>query len=87
MNIKLLTPAEVAALKGVTRASVYAAIKEERLPATRLLGRVAVRDKDAAAWTPAPGRKPGTPHSPVTRERLSAAAKRQWAQRKQQEAA
>lgn len=92
MHEELLTAEEAAQLKGVTRAAVYLAIKEGRLPHTRVLGRLGVRQADVLAWTPIryggrPGRKtgrtPGTPLSKETRERIAEAQKRRWAKRKE----
>jgi excisionase family DNA binding protein len=91
MKQKLLTPAEAAELKGVSRAAVYAAIAQDRLPHTRVLGRLAVREADVLSWTPVqyagrPGRKGGRPTGvPVSEEaraRMSEAQKRRWARRK-----
>lgn len=85
MKLKLLTAAEVANLKGVTRAAVYAAIAGGRLPHRQVLGRIAVRETDALAWKPTPhvGRRKGAQLSEDAKARISQAQKRRWAQRKQ----
>ncbi len=49
---QFITPLEASVLKGVTRSAIYAAIKEGRLAHTRVLGRVALKKSDVAAWTP-----------------------------------
>ena len=88
----LLTPDEAARLKGVTRAAIYAAVADGRLPHTKILSRIALHRADVLAWTPVqyrgrPGRKggrpPGSSTSEETRSRLSQAMKQSWAQRKQ----
>lgn len=85
MKAKLLTPAEAAQLKNVSRAAIYAAIAEGRLPHQRVLGHLAVQEKDVLAWTPAPnsGRRKGTPMSQEAKTRISIGQKRRWRQRKQ----
>jgi len=89
---KLITPDEAAQLKSVTRAAIYAAIAEGRLPATRILGRLALKRKDVVAWVPRsyagrPGRKSGPPVgirlSEEAKQRISEGQKRRWQQRKQ----
>ena len=84
MKAKLLTPAEAAQLKHVSRAAIYAAIAEGRLPHQRVLGRLAVREKDVLAWTPAPnsGRRKGTAMSQEAKARISQSQKRRWERRK-----
>ena len=91
MTDKLLTVDEAARLKGVTVAAIYAAVKELRLPHTRVLGRIGLKHADVLQWTPRgyrgrPGAKSGRPKGiPVTNEvktRISIAQKRRWAERK-----
>lgn len=84
MTQKLLTAAEAAQLKGVSRAAIYSAIAEGRLPHQRVLGRLAVREADVLAWMPQPysGRRKGTPMSPEAKARISEGQKRRWAKRK-----
>ncbi len=83
---KLLTAAEAAKLKGVSRAAIYAAIAPGRLPHERILGRLALREADVLAWTPMPhaGRRKGTPMSQEAKARISAGQKRRWQRRKQE---
>lgn len=82
----ILTVAEVAQLKGVTRAAVYAAIAQERLPHLRLLGRKGIREDDARAWQPTrwAGRPQGIPMSAHAKRRISESQKRRWQQRRWQ---
>jgi excisionase family DNA binding protein len=92
MAPKLITVAEAARLKGVTRTAVYTAIKEGRLSHTRILGHIGLREADVSAWKPREyagrpgtksGRPSGTPVSAETRDRISESQKRRWMQRKQ----
>ncbi len=82
---KLLTPAEAAQIKGVSRSAIYAAIADGRLPHSRVLGRLGLRESDVKAWVPRQdvGRPPGTRQECGVRARISASQKRSWARRKQ----
>ncbi len=84
MKPNLLTVPEVAALKGVTRAAVYAAISEGRLPHQKVLGRLALREADILAWTPIyhAGRRKGTKLSPESKAKISAKQKEAWVARR-----
>ena len=91
MKTEYITPAEAARLKDVSRAAIYLAIKEGRLNAEKVLGRVALKKAEVQAWTPMryagrPGvtaRRPkGIPMSEETRARISASQKARWARRK-----
>ncbi len=84
MKAKLLTVTQAANLKGVTRSAVYAAIKDGRLAHRLVLGHFAVREADVLAWTPAPymGRRKGTKLSDESKDRISQAQKKRWAQRR-----
>ncbi|HEY0076117.1 MAG TPA: helix-turn-helix domain-containing protein [Abditibacteriaceae bacterium] len=91
MSDELITPAEAAQLKGVSTAAIYGAIKEGRLPHTRVLRRIGLCRADVLAWEPrsyagrpgAKGGKPkGTPTSKETKRRISEAQKRRWARQK-----
>ena len=84
MKPKLLTAVQAAHLKGVSREAIYCAIRDGRLPHRKVLGKIAVREIDVLAWTPAPyaGRRKGSRLSEETRAKISAAQKRHWEQRK-----
>lgn len=56
MNSEWMSGPEVAAMKGVSREAVAKAIRNERLPATRIGNRYAVKRSDAEAWQPVMGR-------------------------------
>ena len=86
MESKLLTVAEAAAMKSVTRSAVYRAIAEGRLPHQRVLGHVAIRKRDVESWLPVhhAGRPKGRPMSDEAKLRISQSQKHRWAQRKQQ---
>lgn len=81
---KWLTPAQAALLKKVSRATIYTAISESRLPSTRVLGRLALLERDVKEWTPKKnaGRPKGIVVSPETRKRMSEAHKKRWANRR-----
>lgn len=81
MKSKLLTVVEAAQLKGVQRATLYAAIAQGRLKHRRVLGKLALREADVLAWTPRPhaGRKKGKPMSEEAKARISASQKKRWA--------
>lgn len=84
MKPKLLTVSEAAELKGVTRAAIYTAISEGRLRHQKVLGRLAVREADILAWTPAyhVGRRKGVKLSAEAKAKISEKQKRIWAERK-----
>ena len=84
MKTKLLTAAEAAKLKGVSHAAIYAAIAQGRLPHQRILGHLALRERNVLTWTPKPhsGRRKGTPMSAESKARISAGQKRRWVERK-----
>lgn len=91
MASKLLTPAQAAQLKGVSRAAVYAAIADGRLPHIIELGRLGVREADVKRWAPREyagrpgvkgGRPKGIPVNEETKARISASQKKRWARRK-----
>ena len=77
---KLLTPVEVAAMKGLSRTVVYRAMNSGKLPYIEILGRRAIKESEAKKWKP-PGRITGRPKGiPVTDEtkaKISAAQKNQ----------
>lgn len=78
---KLLTPVEVAAMKGLSRTVVYRAMNSGKLPYIEILGRRAIKESEAKKWKP-PGRITGRPKGiPVTDEtkaKISAAQKKRW---------
>jgi excisionase family DNA binding protein len=61
MQQDYLTPEEAAERKGVSRQSVYTAIRRGKLPSVRMLGRLAVRreDVDAMEFAPPNGQRRG----------------------------
>lgn len=84
---ELLTPAEAAQFKGVSRTAVYSAIAENRLGHVRMLGRLAVRRSDLVAWKPVryAGRPKGFTVSAEIRAKMSQSSKRLWGKRKQEQ--
>ena len=86
MEPKLLTVSEAAQIKGVSRSAIYLAIAENRLPHRKMLGRLALREDQVLAWTPAPrrGRRKGTRLSVEAKARISQANKQHWTKRKEQ---
>jgi predicted DNA-binding transcriptional regulator AlpA len=87
MTQDLLTVNQTAALKGVTRGAIYAALKRGALPHQVVLGHIAVRRQDAEAWTAVghkAGRPKGKPMSDEAKQRMSQSQKRRWQQRKSQ---
>lgn len=92
MSAKLLTVAEAAKLKGVSRSAIYNAITDGRLPHVRVLGHLGVKELDVRVWEPVkyagrPGKKGGRPKgipvSAETKEQISQSLKSGWARRKQ----
>ena len=90
MSAKLLTAAEAAKFKGVSRSAVYAAIADGRLPHVVILGHMAVKESDVQTWEPVkyagrPGKKGGRPKgipvSAETKEQISQSQKRRWSER------
>lgn len=81
-----LTAAEAAQLKGVTRSAVYKAMKQNKLQAERVLGRLALRRAVVEAWKPKErtGRRKGTRMSVEARERISESQRRRWAALKEE---
>ena len=86
---KLLTPVEVARMKGLSRTVVYRAMSEGKLPFIHILGRRAIVESDAQQWQPPgkiTGRPKGIPVSEETKARISAGQKKRWQQRQQTDA-
>lgn len=84
METALLSVQEAAKLKAVTRAAIYIAIKEGRLPRRKVLGRLALTKREVLAWTPSPsrGRVRGGRLSEKTKAKIAAGQRRSWARRK-----
>lgn len=84
MKHDLLSVSQAAALKGVTRSAVYAAIERGALPHEMILGHIAVHEADVQAWVPVghkAGRPRGKPMSEEAKQRISQGQKRRWQQR------
>lgn len=82
----LLTIADAARRKGVSRSAVYKAIAQGQLAAQKVLGKMAARGADVEAWHPRErkGRRKGTPMSDAAKRRISEAQKRRWAKKRQE---
>lgn len=85
MEEVLITPREAAALKGVSRGTVYKAIAEGKLPHSLQLGHIALKKSDVLAWKP--GTRGGAyntrPMSEAAKEKLSRSQKVRWSERKE----
>jgi len=84
MNTKLLTVAEAAKHKGVSRSAIYKAIEQGRLPSQRVLGRLALREDEVERWQPhvVTGWPKGRRVSDEAKAKISVSQKRRWADRK-----
>lgn len=84
----LITIAEAARCKNVSRSAVYKAIAQGRLPAQSVLGHWALQTKDVEAWRPKErrGRRRGTPMSEEAKVRIAEGQKKRWAKRKEKSA-
>lgn len=80
MHNHLMTVAEVAQRKSVSRSAVYRAISQGQLSSRLVLGHVAVRRVDVEAWKPKErkGRRKGTPMSAEGKAKISAGQKKRW---------
>lgn len=76
-----ITLAEAAQFKGVTRKTVYDAIKAGRLASFYMLGKPVVSKADVVAWKIV-GRRSGGPLSKTHKANISKALKRSWAKRR-----
>lgn len=85
MHEELLTVAQAAQREGMSRATLYTAISQGRLPAQRVLGKLGLRLEDVQAWRARErkGRRKGTPMSEEGKARISAGQKQRWAQRQE----
>ena len=79
----ILTPAQAAKLKKVSRTAIYNALADGRLRGVRVLGRIGIAREVLKAWQPQArvGRPQGKPMSAESKEKLSEAQKRRWAAR------
>lgn len=82
----LITAAEAAQIKNVSRSAIYKAISQGRLNARHVLGRMALNRNEIVAWIPleSKGRRKGTPMSEETKKRISESQKQRWAQQKRE---
>ncbi len=91
MKLGLITVSEAAARKGVSRSAIYKAIDSGRLKGHRVLGKVALREKEVEAWhtSASAGRPKGNRLSQATKARISESQRNRWVERKRklQEAA
>ena len=87
MQDEYLTVNQVAVAKGVSRNAVYKAVRDGRLAATTLVGRVAIRRTDADTWTPGErtGRRKGVPTSDAAKAKIAESQRLRWKRRKERE--
>jgi hypothetical protein len=94
LDDKLLTAAEAAKLKNVSRQSVCSAAAEGRIPCVWILGRYGFHKQDVLGWIPRSykgrpgtksqgGRPAGTSVDDEVKARISESQKKRWAERKQ----
>lgn len=97
MKEKLLTVEEAAKAKGVSASAIRKAIAQNRLPATRMLGRIALIEAEVLRYEPQSyagrpgakgrgGRPCGTPQSAETKARIAVSQAERWAERKKERA-
>lgn len=81
MNSELITAAEAATLKGVSRTAIYKAIQQGRLNSLRLLGRIALSRDEVVRWQPSSnlGWPKGRPVSEEVKAKISQSQKQRWA--------
>lgn len=77
MNEDYLTVGEVAQDKGISTSAVYKAIDQGRIGSQRILGRLALKRSEVAAWQPKErtGRRVGSAMSEEGKARISAGQK------------
>lgn len=75
-----ITVSEAAKLKEVSRSAIYAAMAEKRLPHTRLLGHLVLKNADVQSWKPQPhkGRPAGIAMSDAAKGRISQGQQKRW---------
>lgn len=88
MNGKLITVAEAAEQKQVSRSAIYKAIEQGRLHAQWVFGRVVLSRIEVMRWHPhtSAGWPKGKKMSDEAKAKISESQKRRWATRKQQKA-
>lgn len=84
----ILTPAQAARLKGVSRTAIYNALTDGRLRGVRVLGRIGIERGVLRAWQPQArvGRPAGRPMTSEQKATIAEAQKRRWARLKAGEA-
>ena len=84
MEDEYVTVAEAAALKGVSRMTIYKAIAQGQLRTQHTLGKTALRRREVVAWQPSSkvGQRKGTPMSEEAKAHISQGQKKRWAERK-----
>jgi excisionase family DNA binding protein len=80
----LITVAEAAQLKGVSRTTIYNAIKDGRLKSQKILGHVALVRSEVERWQPSPqtGWPKGKRVSEEAKSKISQTQKQRWVTRK-----
>ena len=80
MTIKLITVAEAAQLKGVSRATIYNAIADGRLKSQNVLGHIALSPRDVERWHPQTkkGWPAGKRVSEEAKKKISDSQKKRW---------
>lgn len=87
MKHTLLSVSQAAAIKGISRTAIYAAIKRETLPSRIVAGHRVVREADLLAWDSSKtlrGRRKGQAMTEEHRANIAKAQKERWARRKPQ---
>lgn len=84
MDQDILTPAQAAKLKKVSRTAIYNALADGRLRGVRVLGRIGIARHVLKEWQPQArvGRPPGKPMGAESKRQLSQTQKRRWQERK-----
>ena len=84
MDQDILTPAQAAKLKKVSRTAIYNALADGRLRGVRVLGRIGIARHELKEWRPQArvGRPPGKAMSTESKRKLSETQKQRWATRK-----
>lgn len=84
MISNLITVAEAAQLKSVSRSTIYNAIKDGRLKSQRVLGHVALSRREVERWQPSAttGWPKGKRVSEEAKAKISESQKRRWQKRK-----